>query len=143
MTPAQIALIRSSFAQVEPIREQAAAIFYARLFELAPEVRPLFKGDMSDQGRKLMAMLKTVVGTLDLLDILVPMVQRLAERHVAYGAQPAHYAVVGQALLDTLQAGLGPAFTAETREAWTVAYGTLASLMIAAAESQASKAAAA
>jgi hemoglobin-like flavoprotein len=143
MTPAQIALIRSSFAQVEPIREQAAAIFYARLFELAPEVRPLFKGDMSDQGRKLMAMLKTVVGTLDLLDILVPMVQRLAERHVGYGAQPAHYAVVGQALLDTLQAGLGPAFTAETREAWTVAYGTLASLMIAAAESQASKAAAA
>jgi nitric oxide dioxygenase len=134
MTPVQIELIQSSFAKVAPISEQAAAIFYARLFELAPPVRVLFKGDMTEQGRKLMAMLKTVVGTLDKLDVLVPVAQRLAERHVAYGAQPAHYAVVGQALLDTLQAGLGDAFTPETREAWTTAYGTLSSVMIAAAE---------
>jgi hemoglobin-like flavoprotein len=134
MTPVQIELIQSSFAKVAPISEQAAAIFYARLFELAPPVRVLFKGDMTEQGRKLMAMLKTVVGTLDKLDVLVPVAQRLAERHVAYGAQPAHYAVVGQALLDTLQAGLGPEFTPETREAWTTAYGTLSSVMIAAAE---------
>jgi len=134
MTPIQIALIQSSFAKVVPISEQAAAIFYARLFELAPQVRVLFKGDMTEQGRKLMAMLKTVVATLDKLDVLVPVAQQLAERHVGYGAQPAHYAVVGQALLDTLQKGLGADFTPETREAWTTAYGTLSSVMIAAAE---------
>jgi hemoglobin-like flavoprotein len=134
MTPAQITLVQSSFAQVVPIAGQAAAIFYARLFELAPEVRSLFKGDMTAQGRKLMAMLKSVVDTLDRLDVLVPVAERLAERHVGYGAQPAHHAVVGAALLDTLQAGLGPAFTEEARAAWTVAYGTLSSVMIAAAE---------
>ena len=133
MTPAQIALVRSSFDKVLPMSEQAAAIFYARLFELAPQVRALFKGDMKDQGRKLMAMLRTVVSVLDKPDVLVPAAERLAERHVGYGAQPAHYAVVGQALLDTLQTGLGAAFTTETREAWTTAYGTLSSVMIAAA----------
>ena len=133
MTPADIALVRSSFDQVLPISEQAAEIFYACLFELAPPVRALFKGDMKEQGRKLMAMLRTVVTVLDKPDVLVPAAERLAERHVGYGAQPAHYAVVGQALLDTLQTGLGPAFTAETRAAWTAAYGTLSSVMIAAA----------
>ena len=137
MTPVQIELIRTSFAQVVPISEQAATIFYARLFELAPPVRALFKGDMTEQGRKLMAMLKTVVGTLDKLDVLVPVAERLAERHVGYGARPAHYAVVGQALLDTLATGLGPAFNAETRDAWTIAYGTLSSVMIAAADAKA------
>lgn len=134
MTPVQIALIQTSFGKVAPISEQAAAIFYARLFELTPQVRVLFKGDMAEQGRKLMAMLKTVVATLDKLDVLMPVAQRLAIRHVAYGAQPAHYAGVGQAVLDTLQAGLGPEFKPETRETWTTAYGALSSVMIAAAE---------
>jgi len=133
MTPEQIALVRSSFDKVVPISEQAAAIFYARLFELAPQVRALFKGDMTEQGRKLMAMLRTVVTVLDKPDVLVPAAERLAERHVGYGAQPAHYSVVGQALIDTLQAGLGDAFTAETKAAWLAAYGTLSSVMIAAA----------
>lgn len=88
---------------------------------------------MTEQGRKLMAMLRTVVAVLDKPDVLVPAAERLAERHVGYGAQPAHYAVVGQALIDTLHAGLGDAFTAETQAAWEAAYGTLSSVMIAAA----------
>jgi hemoglobin-like flavoprotein len=134
MTPNQIELVQTSFAKVLPISEQAAAIFYARLFELAPNVRALFKGDMTEQGRKLMAMLRTVVNTLDKPEVLVPAAQRLAERHVAYGAQPAHYAVVGTALLDTLAAGLGAAFTPEVRNAWETAYGTLSQVMIAAAD---------
>lgn len=133
MTPHQIELVQTSFAKVLPISEQAAEIFYARLFELAPGVRALFKGDMVEQGRKLMAMLRSVVGTLNKLDVLVPVAQRLAERHVAYGAQPAHYAVVGQALIDTLDKGLGAEFTPETRAAWETAYGTLSAVMIAAA----------
>ncbi|MGJ7489752.1 globin family protein [Variovorax sp. ZT4R33] len=133
MTPNQIQLVQDSFAKVLPISEQAAALFYARVFELAPGVRPLFKGDLVEQGRKLMAMLRTVVGTLDRLDVLVPSARKLAERHVGYGVQPAHYAVVGTALIGTLGKGLGNAFTPDTRAAWETAYGTLASVMIAAA----------
>ena len=133
MTPHEIELVRTSFAQVVPIAETAAGLFYDRLFELAPQVRALFKGDMAEQGRKLMAMLRTVTVVLDKPDVLVPAAQRLAERHVGYGAEPAHYAVVGQALLDTLAKGLGPAFTPEVKAAWTTAYTTLSSVMIDAA----------
>ncbi|HWH85037.1 MAG TPA: globin family protein [Burkholderiaceae bacterium] len=133
MTPVQIQLVRSSFAKVLPIAEPAAAIFYARLFELAPGVRGLFKGDMVEQGRKLMAMLAAVVNVLDQPDVLVPAAQRLAERHVGYGARPEHYAVVGEALIDTLAKGLGDAFTPPTREAWVAAYTALSTVMIAAA----------
>jgi nitric oxide dioxygenase len=127
---AQIALVQSSFAKVEPISQQAAALFYDRLFELAPSVRTLFEGDMTVQGRKLMAMLRTVTIKLDDLADLVPAVQQLAKRHVAYGAEPAHYAVVGQALIDTLDKGLGADFTPDVREAWTTAYGLLSGVMI-------------
>jgi hemoglobin-like flavoprotein len=130
MTPQQITLVQSSFAKVVPIAPQAAEIFYARLFELAPQVRALFKGDMKEQGRKLMAMLATVVNGLTRLETIVPAAQQLAVRHVAYGARPEHYAVVGAALLDTLDKGLGPDFTPEVRAAWTEAYGLLSGVMI-------------
>jgi nitric oxide dioxygenase len=128
--PESIRLVQASFAQVAPIAEQAASLFYARLFELAPELRPLFRGDMAEQGRKLMAMLATVVGGLSRLDTLVPAARALAQRHVAYGAQPEHYAVVGTALLDTLAKGLGDDFTPEVRAAWIEAYGLLSGAML-------------
>ncbi|MEJ8855403.1 globin family protein [Variovorax robiniae] len=134
MTPNQIQLVQSSFAKVVPISDQAAAIFYSRLFELAPDVRALFKGDMVEQGRKLMTMLGSVTRGLGNLDTLAPVAQRLAERHVGYGAQPAHYAVVGTALIDTLDKGLGEEFTPDVRSAWETAYGTLSDVMIAAAQ---------
>lgn len=130
MTPQQIELVQSSFAKVAPISEQAAALFYARLFELAPQVQPLFRGDMAEQGRKLMAMLATVVNGLTQLEVIVPAAQKLAQRHVAYGARPEYYPVVGTALLDTLSQGLGKDFTPEVREAWTAAYGTLSGVMV-------------
>jgi hemoglobin-like flavoprotein len=133
MTPDQIALVRSSFAKVLPIADTAAALFYARLFELAPEVRPLFKTDIGEQGGKLMSMLRTVVNALDQPDVLMPAAQQLARRHVGYGAQEAHYTVVGAALLDTLAQGLGEEFTPEVREAWAAVYGALAGVMIDAA----------
>jgi nitric oxide dioxygenase len=136
MDSTQIALVRTSFAKVEPIAEQAAAIFYDRLFELAPQVRGLFKGSMLEQGRKLMAMLRTITLKLDDLDTLVPAAQGLARRHVAYGAKPEHYAVVGQALLDTLAKGLGDDFTPAVREAWSTAYALLSKVMIDAAAAQ-------
>ncbi|MEM7616002.1 MAG: globin family protein [Pseudomonadota bacterium] len=129
-----IGLIQDSFAKVAPISDQAAEIFYARLFETAPEVKPLFDGDMSEQGAKLMATLGAVVSGLDDLDAIVPVAQDLAVRHVDYGVTSEHYAPVGAALIFTLQKGLGPSFNAEVKTAWAEAYGVLSGVMIAAAE---------
>jgi len=133
MTPQDIALVQGSWAAVVPIKAQAAELFYGRLFELDPSLRPLFKGDMAEQGAKLTAMLNTVITGLTRLDTIVPAAQALARRHVAYGVKPAHYDTVGAALLWTLRQGLGPAFTPETEAAWTRTYGVLSSTMIAAA----------
>lgn len=133
MTPEQIALVQNSFAQVAPIADQAAALFYGRVFELAPQTRAMFKDDLSDQGRKLMQTLGTVVAGLNDLDTIVPIAQALAVRHVGYGVQAEHYSVVGEALLWTMGQGLGDGFTSEVEEAWAAAYGTLSTVMIDAA----------
>lgn len=134
MTPDQVSEIRASFSKVAPIAEQAAALFYGRLFEIAPEVRPLFKAsDMKEQGRKLMGTLAVVVKGLDDLPALMPAVNALAVKHNGYGVTAAHYAPVGAALLWTLEQGLGEGFTPAVRDAWTNAYGTLSGAMIAAA----------
>lgn len=129
MTPESKQLVKDSWTQVEPITEVAAALFYGRLFELDPSLRHLFRGDMADQGRKLMQTLAVVVRGLDRLDTLVPAVEALGRRHGAYGVQDAHYDTVAQALLWTLERGLGEAFTPAVREAWTDAYTLLATVM--------------
>ncbi|NKF23991.1 globin family protein [Solimonas marina] len=129
MTPTQIALVQHSWTQVLPIRTQAAALFYGRLFELDPSLRALFRAPIAEQGEKLMDMIDVAVRGLDRIDALVPAVQALGARHVGYGVQPAHYATVGAALLWTLEQGLGPAFDAELRSAWTAVYGALAGAM--------------
>jgi len=138
MTPEQVSEIRVSFSKVAPIAEQAAALFYGRLFEIAPEVQPLFKAsDMKEQGRKLMGTLAVVVKGLDDLPALMPAVEALARKHVGYGVSAAHYAPVGAALLWTLEQGLGEGFTPTVKDAWTTAYGALSGAMIAAAENPA------
>jgi hemoglobin-like flavoprotein len=129
MTPENQALVRDSFAKIVPIGPQAAALFYDRLSVLDPGLRPLFKGDMAEQGRKLMAMIGTAVANLRNLEAIVPVVQDLGRRHAGYGAQPAHYDTVAVALLWTLGQGLGDAFTPPVRAAWTEAYTTLATVM--------------
>ena len=129
MTPEQVALVQGSWEKVVPIKEKAATLFYGKLFELDPELKPMFKGDMAEQGRKLMLMLNTVVTKLNKLDEIVPAVQSLGKRHVAYGVKDAHYDTVGAALLWTLGAGLGDAFTDDVKAAWTAAYTTLATAM--------------
>jgi len=111
------------------MQEAAGQLFYQRLFELDPSVRPLFKEDLTEQSRALMSMLSTVVFGLNRLEELVPSVQALGRRHANYGVHEAHYATVGQALLDTLEGGLGDGFTPDVRAAWTEAYGILASVM--------------
>src|ERR1700745_1227938 len=111
MTPAQVALVQASFAKVAPVADQAAQIFYDRLFAVAPQVRSLFPNDMTEQRRKLMGTLGVVVNALDKLETVFPAASALPKRHASYGAQPAHYPVVGEALLWTLQRGLGDAWT--------------------------------
>ena len=134
MTPEQVKLVQHSFALVKPIAPQAAAMFYERLFTIAPEVKPLFKGDMAEQGRKLMAMIGFAVASLTRLDQLVPVVQELGRRHATYGVMDAHYGKVAEALLWTLGEGLGDQFTPAVKEAWTAAYVTLADVMRSAAK---------
>jgi hemoglobin-like flavoprotein len=129
MTPKQIEIVQSSFAKVAPIAEAAAGLFYARLFELDPELKPLFKGDMKRQGMMLMSMIATAVRGLSNPDTLLPMVKNLGRRHVGYGVKDSHYGTVGQALIETLQKGLGTDFDAEMREAWLAAYSLLSSVM--------------
>lgn len=129
MTPAQRVLVQTSFAKVASIAEPAAAMFYARLFELDPSLRPLFTTDLTEQGRKLMKMIGLAVNGLDRLDELVPIVQQLGVRHRGYGVRDEHYDTVASALVWTLEQGLGPAFTPETKEAWVTVYGILASTM--------------
>lgn len=130
MNPTQIKLVQDSFAKVAPISEQAAVLFYGRLFEVAPSVRAMFPDDMSEQRKKLMATLAVVVGGLSNLEAILPAASALAKRHVNYGAKPEHYPVVGGALLWTLEKGLGDAWTPELAEAWTAAYSTLSGYMI-------------
>jgi methyl-accepting chemotaxis protein len=129
LTPIQISLVQHSFSQVAPIAEAAAEMFYRRLFELDPTLSRLFKGDMKQQGQKLMQMIGAAVRGLDDLARLVPVVQQLGVRHNGYGVRPEHYDTVGAALLWTLQQGLGAAFTPEVRAAWTAVYGVLAGTM--------------
>ena len=131
MTPEQVTLVQQTFGQVAPIADKAAEIFYDRLFEVAPTVKPLFQGDMAEQRRKLIAMLAVVVRGLSDLPSILPAASALAKRHVDYGARPEHYPVVGAALLWTLERGLGPQWTSEAASAWTAAYSTLSSFMIA------------
>lgn len=129
MTPQQIQLIQSTWTQVVPIADQAAGLFYGKLFELDPAVKPMFRGDLTEQGRKLMKTIGVVVNSLTRLDEVLPTVQDLARRHVAYGVEPQHYDTVGAALLWTLEQGLGAAFTPAVKAAWAAAYGTLAGVM--------------
>jgi hemoglobin-like flavoprotein len=125
----QIQTVQQSFNLVEPISDTAAALFYARLFELSPSLRPLFKSDLKSQSKKLMSSIKLVVTGLDSPERIIPAVRSLGKRHVAYGVQPEHYDIVGEALLWTLEQGLGAAFTPEVEAAWANAYGLLSGLM--------------
>jgi len=129
MTPEKIALVRGSWQQVLPIKDTAAALFYGQLFELDPSLRGMFKGDMVEQGRKLMAIINTAVNSLDNLGPILGAVEEMGRRHVGYGVTEAHYDTVGSALIWTLGKGLGEQFTPAVKDAWVETYTTLASTM--------------
>ncbi len=133
----QIQLVQTSFEKIIPIRDVAAEIFYADLFETAPRVKPYFaNANMAEQGKKLMATLGVVVKSLDNLDAITPVARELAIRHVDYGVQAKDYPIVGEALIRTLEKGLGEDFTPETKAAWGEAYALISDVMIKAAYPQ-------
>jgi len=129
LTSEQITLVKDSWKQVVPIAATAAELFYGKLFELDPTLRPLFKGDMVEQGKKLTQMIGIAVDNLDRLEDIVPAVQDLGVQHLDYGVKNAHYDTVGAALLWTLGQGLGEGFTDDVEAAWTDVYTLLATTM--------------
>ena len=129
ITPQQKLLVQESFAKVEPIADEAAELFYGKLFEYDPSLKKLFKGDIKEQGKKLMATLKIAVKSLDDIDSLIPVLQDLAARHVDYGVTADDYTPVGNALIFALRTGLGNDFTPGLRAAWVEVYSTIANVM--------------
>lgn len=133
MTPKQIKLVQESFAKVAPISDTAAELFYGRLFEIAPQVKPMFSDDISAQGKKLMQALTVVVNGLSNIEQVIPIAQKLAQNHLSYGVEAEHYGAVGEALIWTLEKGLADGFTPDVKDAWLAAYTTLSNVMIEAA----------
>ena len=130
MTPEQVNLVQQSFAKVAPISEQAAMLFYDRLFEVAPTVKAMFPADMTEQRKKLMATLAVVVNGLGNLGSVLPAASALAKRHVSYGAKPEHYPVVGGDAAVDAGKRARRSLDADVADAWTAAYGTLSGYMI-------------
>jgi len=135
MTPQQIELVKTRYAKIVPFKEQAAELFYCRLFELDPSLRLMFKSDMTEQKQKLMIAIAMVVSSLEKLETLLPTVREMGRRHKSYGVQNRHYDLVGAALLWTLEIGLGAAWNRDLAEAWGGAYQALAAAMMEGAES--------
>lgn len=129
MNSKQIQLVQETFNMVGSSADEVAALFYQRLFELEPELRPLFKSDLHHQGKKLMSTLALVVNGLTRPETILAAVQHLGRRHVGYGVQEEDYEIVGQALIWTLAQTFGAAFTPEIEEAWVEAYTMLANIM--------------
>lgn len=130
LSDAQIKLIQDSFAKASPVAPVLAECFYAQLFAQEPELRHLFKDDMGEQRRALMVTLGAIVSSLSNPQHLIPMAQKLGQRHVGYGVHAEHYTMVGTALLSALAITLGPDFTPQVREAWAQAYGILSAVMV-------------
>ena len=129
-TEREIEVVRATWAPVARNPEAAATLFYDTLFERAPAVRPLFREDIKEQGKKLTQMLGVAVNNMHRIEEIVPALVELGERHVDYGALPDHYPVVGEVLLDTLATALEGDFTDEARAAWEKTYRAVASTML-------------
>jgi hemoglobin-like flavoprotein len=135
MTPQQIQHVKTTWGMVASLDHEAVGgLFYGRLFEIAPQIRHMFRSPLPEQSKKLLAMIGYVINKLDKLEDIVDEVARLAQRHVQYGVEPAHYNTVAEALLWTLEKGLGEHWTEEVKESWVLCYTTLAGAMIAAGQ---------
>ena len=128
MTPRQIALVRQSWVKVQPIADEAAALFHQRLFQIDPALRALFTSDLVEQGRKMMTMLSVAIHALERVESLATL-QDLGARHRNYGVAPEHYPKVREALIWALDQSLGRSFNAEVRDAWSALYERIARRM--------------
>jgi nitric oxide dioxygenase len=134
MTRNDIRLVRQSFRHLDPVKNLAAEVFYARLFEIDPTTPALFANtDMKVQGAKMMTALTLVVDALDRLPSVTPEIAELARRHKGYGVTERQYASVGAALMWTLEQAFGSAFTPPVAAAWGRAFAALSKTMIQAA----------
>ena len=129
LTERQKQIVINSFLKVEPIAPAAATIFYDKLFEYDPSLKPLFKSNLNDQGKMLMSALKVAVNSLHNLDRLVPVLEKMAIQHVEYGVKCDDYTPVGNALIYTLKQGLGNDFNSELKDAWAGTYKIMATVM--------------
>ena len=142
MTQKQVELVKATWtlvATMDPV--VVGGLFYNRLFEIAPQVKHMFRGEMPEQSKKLMAMIGFVINKLDKLDDIIAEVAKLGQRHGGYGVKPEHYTIVGSALIWTLEKGLGEVWTEQVKIAWVDCYTILSEAMINAA-AEAEKAAA-
>ncbi|MCS6823515.1 MAG: globin domain-containing protein [Cytophagaceae bacterium] len=130
MNTQQIELVKSTWGYVLAHSGEAMELFYGRLFEIAPEVRPLFKEDIKIQAQKLKKMVTLIVAKLNKLEEIENEIKYLAQKHEGYGAKPEHYHIVGEALLWTLEKGLKDRWTDEVKEAWVAVYSILSNAMI-------------
>lgn len=132
MTTRQVQLVKDSWANVSQLDTVVVGgLFYNRLFEIAPELRSLFRStEISLQSKKLLAMMGYIINKLDILDEIMDEVAKLAQRHVHYGVKDEHYTLVGKAMLWTLEKGLDADWTHEVEQAWIACYTVLASAMV-------------
>jgi hemoglobin-like flavoprotein len=129
MNAQQIALVQTTFEKVEPIAQQTGELFYARLFEMDPTIRPLFKGDIKKQALMLMTVIGLAVRGLDRPQSIQEAVSSLGARHSSYGVGSADYNTFGAALIWALEQSMGNDFTPEVKEAWVEAFGVLSDAM--------------
>lgn len=135
MNTSQIEIVQESFSKIVPIADQAAEIFYANLFEIAPSIRTMFPADLASQRKKLVAALAMAVSSLKWPQALAPKLKELGFRHSAhYGVLPWHYEIVGEALMKTLATGLGDDWNNRTEEAWAETYQFIRHNMLAGSE---------
>jgi hemoglobin-like flavoprotein len=131
MTDTQITIVKKTWKLFRAIDPAIVGdTFYSKLFTDNPVLRRMFPSRMEEQYRKLIDMLNTIVARLDHPDKLNTEIIKMGQRHVEYGVRPAHYKLVGNALLWTLQNGLGADWTDEVRNAWTSCYGEVAAVMM-------------
>jgi hemoglobin-like flavoprotein len=142
MTQKQIELVKSSWSQVMTIDPAVVGgLFYNRLFEIAPQVKHMFRSPIPEQSKKLLTMINYVIIKLDKLDDIIGEVGKLAQRHTSYGVKPEHYIIVGDALIWTLEQGLGENWNEDVKTAWIGCYTILSSAMIGAASNEEKEAA--
>ena len=129
LTPAQVGIVQHSFKRIGPQATEASRIFYDELFRISPELRVLFPDDLSAHKAKFVQMLAGVIRSLDQIAAISEELVDLGRRHMSYDVEDDHYAIVGDALLWTINRVLGAEFTPEARDAWASAYDMISRVM--------------